>query len=107
MEQMQPSPAERQQWEPLIKAVSMEVADSFSWSGTNGTVQSYRHETTHHYLHIDGASGQFYDRDKNPISREAALDRALPQETLQYGGPSQSFDRGTQNGDAENAFAIS
>ena len=80
MEQMQPSPIERQQWEPLIRAVPLEVADSFTWTGSNGTVQSYQQESTQDYLHIDGQSGQFYDRDKNAISPTLALDRALPDE---------------------------
>jgi conjugative relaxase-like TrwC/TraI family protein len=80
IEQMQPSPTERQQWEPLIRAVPLEVADSFNWTGSNGTVQSYQQESTQNYLHIDGHSGQFYDRDKNAISPTSALDRALPDE---------------------------
>jgi hypothetical protein len=80
IEQMQPTPAERQHWEPLIQAVPLEVADSFAWTGANGTVQSYQHESTQNYLHIDGPSGQFYDRDKNAISPQVALDRALPAE---------------------------
>jgi hypothetical protein len=46
MEQMQPSPTERQQWEPLIRALPLEVADSFTWTGSNGTVQSYQQEST-------------------------------------------------------------
>jgi conjugative relaxase-like TrwC/TraI family protein len=80
IEQMQPSTTERQQWEPLIRAVPLEVADSFTWTGSNGTVQSYQQESTQNYLHIDGQSGQFYDRDKNAISPTLALDRALPDE---------------------------
>jgi hypothetical protein len=80
VEQMQPSPTERQQWEPLIRAVPLEVADSFTWTGSDGTVQSYQQESTQNYLHIDGQSGQFYDRDKNAISPTLALDRALPDE---------------------------
>jgi hypothetical protein len=80
IEQMQPSPTERQHWEPLIRAVPLEIADSFTWTGTNGTVQSYQQESTQNYLHIDGQSGQFYDRDKNAISPTLALDRALPDE---------------------------
>jgi hypothetical protein len=63
----------------LVQAVPLEVADAFTWTGANGTVQSYQHESTQNYLHIDGPSGQFYDRDKNAISPEVALDRALPE----------------------------
>ena len=80
IEQMQPSTIERQQWEPLVQAVPLDVADSFTWTGSNGSVQSYQQESTQHYLHIDGQSGQFYDRDKSPISASLALDRALPDE---------------------------
>jgi conjugative relaxase-like TrwC/TraI family protein len=107
---MQPTPADRTRWEPLIQAVPIELADSFHWTGSNGTVQSYRHESTLQYLHVDGPTGQFYDRDKNPISREAALDRALPQESLQQGAPfapSQGFDQGARSRDTDQALAIS
>jgi conjugative relaxase-like TrwC/TraI family protein len=107
---MQPTPADRARWEPLMQTVPVEVADSFQWSGSNGTVQSYRHESTHQYLHVDGLTGQFYDRDKNPLSREAALDRALPQESFQQGtpsAPSQGFEQGARSRDADQAFAIS
>lgn len=104
---MQPTPADRARWEPLMQAVPVEVADSFQWTGSNGTVQSYRHESTLQYLHVDGPTGQFYDRDKNPLSREAALDRALPQESLQQGAPPQGFEQRASSRDADQALAIS
>jgi conjugative relaxase-like TrwC/TraI family protein len=80
IDQMQPTQQERQHWEPILNAVPLEVADQFQRTGNNGTVQSYQHEDTQKYLHIDGPTGQFYDRDKSPIGREAALDHALPPE---------------------------
>jgi hypothetical protein len=80
IERMQPSTTERQQWEPLLRAVPLDVADSFTWTGSNGSVQSYQQESTQYYLHIDGQSGQYYDRDKSPISPSVALDRVLPDE---------------------------
>ena len=104
---MQPTPADRTRWEPLMQAVPVEVADSFQWSGSNGSVQSYRHESTHQYLHVDGPTGQFYDREKNPLSREAALDRALPQEALQQGAPAQGFELSARSRDTDQALAIS
>jgi conjugative relaxase-like TrwC/TraI family protein len=104
---LQPTATDRAHWEPLLKAVPVEVADSFQWTNSNGTVQSYRQESTSQYLHIDGPSGQFFDRDKNPISREAALDRAIPQELLQQGAPAQGIDQGASSRNAENALAIS
>jgi hypothetical protein len=75
---LQPSEVDRHQWEPLTNALNLETADRFHWIGENGTVQSYKHSGTGKYLHIDRDTGQFYDRDKNPISREAALEHALP-----------------------------
>jgi conjugative relaxase-like TrwC/TraI family protein len=75
---MQPMAADRERWEPLTRAVPIEIADSFQWTGTNGTVQSYQHESTLKYVHVDGPSGQFFDRDKNPVHRDAALEHALP-----------------------------
>jgi hypothetical protein len=75
---LQPTEGDRQQWEPLTNAVNLDTADRFHWIGDNGSVQSYKHSGTGKYLHIDGNSGRFYDRDKNPITREAALEHALP-----------------------------
>ena len=75
---LQPTEGDRQHWEPLTNAVNLDTADRFHWIGENGTVQTYRHSGTGKYLHIDADTGRFYDRDKNPISREAALDHALP-----------------------------
>jgi hypothetical protein len=62
----------------LENALPPELARQFQWTGENGTVQSYRHIATGNYLHIDAPTGQFYDRDKNPITREAALERVFP-----------------------------
>jgi fido (protein-threonine AMPylation protein) len=75
---LQRSPDEQRHWEPLEKALPIDQSREFQWTGQNGTVQSYRHMDTGNYLHIDGPTGQFYDRDKNPITREAALDHAFP-----------------------------
>ena len=75
---VEPSAVERRHWEPVTQALDINTADGFKWTGENGTVQSYQHHQTEQYVHIDGPTGQFYDHDKNPISREAALDHALP-----------------------------
>ncbi len=40
-------------------------------------MQTYQHSSTHRHIHIDGPSGQFFDQEKNPITQEAALDRAM------------------------------
>lgn len=41
-------------------------------------LQSYQHMETGRYIHIDGRDGQFYDRDRNPISEKQGLDVAMP-----------------------------
>ena len=103
---MQPTPADRARWDPLLHAVPVEVADTFQWVGANGSVQSYRHESTLQYLHVDGPTGQFYDRDKNPLSRDAALERALPPESLQQSAPSRGLGQGSGHSEADQALAI-
>jgi hypothetical protein len=97
----------RERWEPLMQAVPVEVADSFQWCGSNGTVQSYRHKSTHQYLHVDGQTGQFYDHDKHPLCRQAALDHTLPQESLQQGAPSHGFDQSVRSRDTDQALSTS
>ncbi len=62
---------------PLNRELHAEDARQFGWVAEAGTVQSYQHQDTHRHIHIDGPSGQFYDQQKNPITRHAALNRAL------------------------------
>jgi hypothetical protein len=62
---------------PLNNALHPEDASHFGWKAETGTLQSYQHAETHRHIHIDSATGQFYDQQKNPITQEAALDRAI------------------------------
>ena len=72
------TPAEHERhYAPLNRALHADDAKQFGWAAEYGTVQSYRHTGTHRHIHIDGPSGQFYDQDKNPITQQAALDRAV------------------------------
>ena len=72
------SPAEHERhYAPLNRALHPEDAQQFRWKAETGTVQSYMHSDTHRHIHIDGPSGQFYDQQRNPITQEAALDRAM------------------------------
>lgn len=64
-------------WAPLNRELHAEDARQFNWTAETGTVQSYLHTGTHRHIHIDGPSGQFYDQQKNPITQQAALDRAM------------------------------
>lgn len=62
---------------PMNRELHADDARQFGWVAENGTVQSYQHTDSHRHIHIDGPSGQFYDQQKNPITQQAALDRAM------------------------------
>ena len=68
----------RHSYELLRKHLDESVADQFKWKRETAGIQSYTHVETGKYIHID-STGQFYDRLANPISREIALNHALPQ----------------------------
>ena len=65
-------------WTPLNEAVKPYEARQFAWKQETGSIQSYQHMETGRYIHIDGRDGQFYDRDRNPISAKEGLDLAMP-----------------------------
>ena len=66
-------------WTPLNEAVTPQEAQQFAWKQETGSIQSYQHIETRRYIHIDGPDGQFYDRDRNPISEKQGLDVAMPE----------------------------
>lgn len=67
----------RDSWIPLEKALSHAQCKDFMWMGSTGTVQQYKHIDTRRYLLIDAVSGDFYDQEHQPLSREAAMDYVL------------------------------
>ena len=71
-------PAEHERhYAPLNRQLHPADAQHFGWRAETGTVQTYQYADTRNFIHIDGPSGQFYDREKNPITQEAALARAM------------------------------
>jgi len=50
-------------------------ASGYEWKRETGDIQSYQHNQTGGWLHIDQQS-QFYDRHAQPISKEHALEHA-------------------------------
>ncbi len=68
---------QERRYAPLKRELHPEDAKQFDWRAENGTVHTYQHGETHRHIHIDGPSGQFYDQQKNPITQQAALDRAM------------------------------
>ena len=59
---------------PIQATLPNEAAD-YEWKRETGEVQSYQHTHAGSWLHID-PQGQFYDRQAQPITREAALEQA-------------------------------
>ena len=59
---------------PIQAALPKEAAD-YEWKRETGEVQSYRHNQTGAWLHID-QPGNFYDRNAQPISKDLALETA-------------------------------
>ena len=73
------TPAEHERhYAPLNRELHPEDARHFGWRAETGTVQSYMHSDTRRHIHIDGPTGQFYDQQSAPISRDAALEQAIP-----------------------------
>jgi hypothetical protein len=58
---------------PIQTALPNEASD-YEWKRETGEVQSYQHAHAGSWLHID-PQGQFYDRQAQPITREAALEQ--------------------------------
>jgi hypothetical protein len=75
--------------------VTPKEAEQFAWRAETGTIQSYQHIETQRALHIDGASGQFYRQDGDPITAKEALNHAMPKG--QEHSHSLDVARGLQN----------
>jgi len=75
-------------WSPINNALTPPEANQFEWRAQSDTIQSYRHIETGRHIHINGPSGQFYDQDRNPITKDAALAHAM-----MPGGKAHSQDK--------------
>jgi hypothetical protein len=65
---------DQRHYAPLHVALPNESA-GYEWRRETGDIQSYQHNQTAGWLHID-AQGQFYDRHAQPIMKEHALEHA-------------------------------
>ena len=59
---------------PIEKALPKET-EGYEWKRETGDIESYRHDQTGGWLHIDPHSN-FYDREARPTTRESALESA-------------------------------
>jgi type IV secretory pathway VirB4 component len=69
-----PSQIDQRHYAPLHNALPND-ASGYEWKRETGDTQSYQHNQTGGWLHIDQQS-QFYDRHAQPIAKEHALERA-------------------------------
>ena len=66
---------ENRHYAPIETALRNE-ASGYDWKRETGDIESYQHNQTGGWLHIDPQS-QFYDRQVQPTTREAALEHAV------------------------------
>ena len=69
-----PSEIDQRHYAPLHNALPNDVS-GYEWKRETGDIQSYQHNQTGGWLHIDQQS-QFYDRHAQPIAKEHALEHA-------------------------------
>jgi hypothetical protein len=86
-----------------IEAALPKETEGYEWKRETGEIESYKHDQTGGWLHIDPQSN-FYDREAQPISRENALEHAAHE-------PSHSVPENavvtSNNGDTNNDQGIS
>ncbi len=70
-------------WMPINNALTPPEVNQFTWRAESDTIQSYRHIGTGRHLHIDGPTGQFYNQDRSPISKDEGLAHAMPKDHAQ------------------------
>ena len=58
-----------------IEAALPKETEGYEWKRETGDIESYKHDQTGGWLHIDPQSN-FYDREAQPITRENALEHA-------------------------------
>ena len=82
---------------PIQTALPKEASD-YEWKRETGEVQSYQHNQAGSWLHID-PQGQFYDRQAQQITREAALEQASPASAHSLGDKAQLQSGSKDNSD--------
>jgi hypothetical protein len=78
---------EHRHYDPIETALRNE-SSGYEWRRETGEIQSYQHNHTGSWLHID-PQGQFYDRHAQLVTREAALEQAGQASTRSLGDNAQ------------------
>lgn len=75
------------EYKRLEQSVGAEHAQEFTWKQDSGDIKSYQHAATGNHVHFDSA-GQFYNQEREPISREAAISHAVYVPAIEIVNPS-------------------
>jgi ATP-dependent exoDNAse (exonuclease V) alpha subunit len=83
-----------------IEAAMPNETSGYEWKHETGDIQSYQHNQTEGWLHID-PQGQFHDRQAQPITREIALEYAghAPSHSVAENAVVQCNSNGEKNND--------
>lgn len=87
-----------------IKAALPKETEGYEWKRETGDIESYRHDHTGGWLHIDQQTN-FYDREAQPISRENALEHAAHEPS--HSVPQNAVVQANTNSDKNNDQGIS
>jgi conjugative relaxase-like TrwC/TraI family protein len=96
--------ANTRHYAPIEAALPNETS-GYEWKRETGDIESYRHDHTGGWLHIDPQTN-FYDRKAEPITRENALEHAFhgPSRTVMENFSSPSINNSDQNNHQEIGF---
>jgi conjugative relaxase-like TrwC/TraI family protein len=86
-----------------IEAAMRGEATGYEWKHERAGIQSYQHNQTGGWLHID-RQGQYFDRQAQPVTKETALQHARHSATHSVDQNAQSL---TGSGRNRNGFGIS
>jgi hypothetical protein len=87
-----------------IQAALPNGTSDYEWKRETGEVQSYQHTHAGSWLHID-PQGQFYDRQAQPITREAALEQAGQSSAHSMGDNAQA-QSGSSNNNNDQGISL-
>jgi hypothetical protein len=65
----------------LERGVGLENKDHYVWKQNSGDIESYQHNITGRFVHLDSDS-RFYDQSRTPVASTAALSHAEERHTI-------------------------
>jgi len=87
-----------------VEAALPNETSGYNWKRETGDIESYKHNQTGGWLHIDSQS-QFYDREAQPITKEDALEHAghIPAHSM---GDNAQVQSGSGNNNNDQGISL-